>query len=650
MSHVCFVTDELYPVTGGGAGTLIHNSARLLDARGHSVSVLLDVDHGLEEAQVWWREHRAAHGIRALYGVTDLTRNQPIPTDEEFTQWYNWRSYRAYLALREICGSVRVDLVEFNDFYGVGYYALAAKLAGIAFDATRLAVRLHTPWEMLLRYGGETTVAPHVLAIRALERGALRLAEDVLVPSAAYADAVYRRHYPRGLGRVSVSRPAVVAGPAPRGTDGADDGRDVILFYGRLFGFKGPERLVAAAIEVMAALPRVELWFVGGDSTVERDGMTVARSELLRQRVPGPLRDRVRFFGRLSFEEVGTVLPRVRCAVFPSYVESFCYGAHELRRAGVPIVVSATPALSGEFGLGRGGRVFDGTTDGLVRLLTQVFSEESLCRAMAEEAAESDEDLGGFYDAIPRASWMERGRRGDARTELLVAVLGHDAAGAQRTLDSIGGDLVAGDAALVLEPVGEAGEGPVVFLGQLFEVRGPTGRALRAEEVRTKDALLILSAGDEVLGGALRRWRDVLARHPEVAFVGGWKVLGPADGVERLDCAPIELRLDEMLFAERSLRQRVLMRTPANRRLDDLFDARLGALGEIGCLCRLDAEHGPGVTVPEPGLRCAPGPVVVAATAFPDAASFLLSQEWMAPQREGLTLRLLLPRAAGAAG
>ena len=116
MSHVCFVTDELYPVTGGGAGTLIHNSARLLDARGHSVSVLLDVDHGLEEAQVWWREHRAAHGIRALYGVTDLTRNQPIPTDEEFTQWYNWRSYRAYLALREICGSVRVDLVEFNDF------------------------------------------------------------------------------------------------------------------------------------------------------------------------------------------------------------------------------------------------------------------------------------------------------------------------------------------------------------------------------------------------------------------------------------------------------------------------------------------------------------------------------------------------------
>src|SRR5689334_1372922 len=123
MSHVCFVTEELYPVTSGGAGALIYNSIRVLKQRGHQVSILLDVSREVfERAAGIFTAQAAEAPVDRLYSVSELAHDLPPYGDQAFGEWYYWRSHRLFWALRKVVQQAPVDFVEFSDFYGPAYF------------------------------------------------------------------------------------------------------------------------------------------------------------------------------------------------------------------------------------------------------------------------------------------------------------------------------------------------------------------------------------------------------------------------------------------------------------------------------------------------------------------------------------------------
>ena len=105
MTRICFVGNELFPITAGGAGLLINKLARMLVGEGHEVVLLLDVSkasidkierdcHRILGDKKFWRVYQVD---KILAGSRSAILNR-----DDFLSRYTWESFRYDLALREV--------------------------------------------------------------------------------------------------------------------------------------------------------------------------------------------------------------------------------------------------------------------------------------------------------------------------------------------------------------------------------------------------------------------------------------------------------------------------------------------------------------------------------------------------------------------
>jgi glycosyltransferase involved in cell wall biosynthesis len=597
MRRICFVTYEIFPTTRGGCGTLLHNAARVLLGRGHEVLFVLDVPH---EYFVRFQEQDRlglpnSERCRA-YHVDTLCQDMDVGAADFLTE-AEWRAFRFHFACQKVAAKEAPDTIEFFDYCGVAYHALAAKIAGLAYDKTVLAVRLHNSLELMDSYEPTKPLDLQRYGYYALEHAALQLAETVVYPSASYLADAYRPRYEPWLGRQVFSKPPLVELPH-RDAERAD--ADTILFYGRLFAFKGVDLFVDASVALAAERPGPRPRFVlaGHDSWEAPDG-SASYQEFLRKKIPTGLQDRFVFADHLSWDQLRELLPSVLCAVFPSHLEAFCYAAHELYAAGVPIIVSPIPIFRDYFQHEVNALVFDGTTADLTRQMARLHDDAELRHRISRPFSLAADPLGTFYDEPAPPSWIIPGR--DApRPSLLVAVVSDDATdrnAVDATLGALAGEV--GATVVVLEaggaPDGAAGRMPL--LGGIYAARRPDGTRVVVGDLRTADALLLLRAGDRPSAEYLGRALDTLARQPEIAFVSCWKSIedGPA---MKLQTFSIDVALEVVPFLWQSPFTRAVMRTEPGRLLVELFDPKAGAYGELLHLWSLESRSGRGITIP----------------------------------------------------
>jgi glycosyltransferase involved in cell wall biosynthesis len=642
MAHICFVTEEIAPITPGGAGTLIHNSMRALQSRGHRLSLLLDVEESVFREALKYFENQPIQ----FFSVAQLTK-AVIPSEQEkpdFDELLYERSYRTYLALRQLeTQGQSINFVEFNDFYGMAYYALAAKASGLAFSKTQLGIRFHNTWEYLMSGGGDgIAMNSYALSVRYLERAALRLAEQLLSPSAEYTNRVYLPHYGQGLGEIHTSKPALLRWPHERSISSNDTAK-IILFYGRLQPMKGLDRLLPALLEFAEEKEDATFYFVGPDSIFSQDQFTASYSAFFKKRIPKELQARFKFTGKLEFSELSQLLPNVRFAIFPNYIESFCYAAQELYQAGIPLIISKMPALESTFIHEKNALVFDGSVSDLLQQIRRLYEDHTLCSRLQKPFSIADISLGSFYESLPSRSWIHAHSDKKTKISLLIALIHTGFHELKQTLDSITSQLEADDRIVILEETEkESDVAPLLFLGKGYRCVEPDGRTFKPSNILTKDALLILSAGDRLMPSTLHSWRKILERQPEISFVSSWCQRGDSRQQASIDALPFEICLDQLLFTPRSLLQRALMRTKRGQRLDDLFDLRLGCLGELDYLWNLDQSHGPGLTICELLIDCAEENSIIFCDAFPSLVSYLVSKDTSELRQKSLAMRSLI--------
>ncbi len=592
MSRICFVSYEIHPSTWGGCGVLLHHAAEILLARGHEVVFLLDIPR--HEFQRFDAKDRLAlpHAEHCrAYLVEDLCkgfrfRRAEVPNE------FQWKALRFAHALAKLAEQERFDWIEFFEYCGVGYYAMVERLYGRGPRAGVLGLRLHNSLELIDRHEATKPVDRPRYEMYGLERGAIDLAEAVLSPTRTYFEEYYRDLYELGPERVAISQsprldfPRVEERPSEQGFG--------ILYFGRVFQFKGVEQFVKAGVLLLKRRPGLRCRFeiVGqckGESPVGGSYETH-----LRGFIPSELHDRFCFRGHRTHEQVAEILPEILFGVFPNLFESFCYALHEVYDAGVPVVVNDLPGFRDFFQHEKNALVYDGSTSGLLRAMERMIDEGELRERLAKPYAVATAPLGDFYEA-PRALAPLRPPAEAPAPRTVVVVLNESGAGEEEaTLTSLAAQTHQGYDLYRMSPAQAGAAGGFAWLGRAWTATGWDDRAVSPVEMETRDAILVLRAGDILDERWLERCAGVLRRRPRLAFGGTWhRVEG------RIEPAFLDLAPEAWPFWKGAALTRALVRSQPGQLLVDLFDPNLGALGEIGHLWKACARFGRGALLPD---------------------------------------------------
>ena len=98
--------------------------------------------------------------------------------------------------------------------------------------------------------------------------------------------------------------------------------------------------------------------------------------------------------------------PNVLFAVIPSYYESFCYAAHELYEAKIPLLLSPIPGFIDYFQNRINAVIFDGSTSDLAVQMKRLSTDPALREKIERPFPVATSPLGYFYAKIPHESWI----------------------------------------------------------------------------------------------------------------------------------------------------------------------------------------------------------------------------------------------------
>lgn len=372
--RIVFVSTELYPAIPGGAGSVIAELGARLVGAGHEVLAIVVA----EEPE---------HTAELPFAVQWVAPGTPDELAPDRARANSRAAAEAVAAL-----DPPPDLVEFQDFDGLGLWALMRRVS-LGLTAVPMAVRMHGPIGLVLdRIGIDESADP---VLRTVEAEAFRMADLVIAPSSTMADLVGERF---DLDRVRIGEPPVppVSPVEPAPAPGPE-----IVAYGRLGEEKGSETLLRAALPILADDPSSVLRFIGPDGWRIDTGQSMR--EYLRSLIPPAVADRVRFEPPIDRRDLGRTLAGAWFAVFPSRFESFCLSAHECRALGLPVVLPQLPAFRPYFGYRTGALIYDGTTRGLEAAMRTLINHPGMRQALADAPLPAYRDpLEPYHPVTPR--------------------------------------------------------------------------------------------------------------------------------------------------------------------------------------------------------------------------------------------------------
>jgi glycosyltransferase involved in cell wall biosynthesis len=157
---------------------------------------------------------------------------------------------------------------------------------------------------------------------------------------------------------------------------GREREEDTFLFFGRL----SPEKGVELLFEAFTLLPSKKLWIVG-------DGPDRKRLELLVEEKG--MTERVKFFGALYDDDLGSLKSRAQAIIIPSlWYENFPYVLIESLQAGAVVIVADRGGISERIQHGENGLLFDpSSTQSLVESIRSLDTRPlDTMRARAKES------------------------------------------------------------------------------------------------------------------------------------------------------------------------------------------------------------------------------------------------------------------------
>ncbi len=511
----------MYPTTVGGVGILLYHTVRALLTQGMRVILYLDLSR--EEIRNFDQRDRHDYPNPHLLEYYDVRamRDDLHYCEELYGDREQWRSVSFAHAILKTQSQHDIDLIEFYDYCGPAFHYLS-------FGATRrkpVAIRLHNTTELIER-GTRVPFRQDRVHVFAMERCQLMLADIVLSPGPIFYNDEILPLYGTELKHQLIAN----ATPIHESIGKADYSKASrkVLFYGRLSTFKGLDTFINGAVLALRS-PAFSKWLdefviAGPEETV---ASALSLEEMLSV-IPDEWSHKFRLAGRLTHPQLFRQLSDVAFACFSNRMESFCYAAHELHSAGIPLVIADRPAFRDHFSPEEV-LFFDGTGRGLALAMTSLAADqESRSSASMRAAAKLPEcGVGQYLDFAEQAARRLAAAAAAAApasdTHLSIIILSNgDTTAEVRTRVSLG-------------PLGElsytlaidAGGG-IAFAGSrwsLQDQRDPLG------DIGT--ACLFLRAGDICYPEVILEAARDLAADDRIGAIALWCEVGG-----RIKCAP----------------------------------------------------------------------------------------------------------------
>lgn len=341
--HIVFASFELHPINKGGCGVFIWNAVnKLLEEENIFITVLLDVSlNKITRFNHEFEKNMPTDRLKVLCLSEVLEKNGSLLKFEDFKNIYLWNSYRFYVGLKWLNQQREIDLLEFFDYVGIGYFSVLAHKYENEFPNSILCIRAHCTIDLMDFEQKQNDLSYEKIIMYQMEKEALKASDYVLVPSKAWEE-LYSRRYNIDKYKIIISQPPLIVNELPQYSLNEND--TDVLYYGRLFELKGVELFLEAAITYLEMNPssKSKFYLVGYAGKAE-NGETF--DKFLYKRIPDKYKESFIFSGQVDSKQLTEILKTVAVAVFPNYIESFCYSIHELYSIGVPIICSEIPAF-----------------------------------------------------------------------------------------------------------------------------------------------------------------------------------------------------------------------------------------------------------------------------------------------------------------
>ena len=326
-----------------------------------------------------------------------------------------------------------------------------------------------------------------------------------------------------------------------------------IVFLGRRSTLKGLDVFLHAAVAILSDAATAG---TVGDFIVigPREGVSSAQSEDDILRIGrGWIGRRIHITGSLSQNEIRKCFAKAACAVFPHRVESYCYAAHEAFLAGVPLILSDTPAFRDHFEGDVDAIFFDGTISSLAQKIIALVGDTGLGQKLSvRRTAHLDRYSTHHYPSIigrvvrhngpPRVAYV--GNRGDVSQSVSVPGLHNlqvivlhsnrkPSASAAGLLDGLRASLPKQIGWIDLYPA--RGDSGFFICGRRMEAREYDGSNVVAQKYPLCPLVVFVDAERPPLASFLVAATAILARHsgvgcvvPSLARIDGTTAVGPA--------------------------------------------------------------------------------------------------------------------------
>jgi glycosyltransferase involved in cell wall biosynthesis len=323
--EVCVVSSEfLGPIKNGGIATAAGALIDRLTADGHRVTALYsNVERGapvvVQDTWDHWVATMRQRGVALEF----------IPHPGNYRDW----TQKAWL-VKEFLAHRTFDVVYFNEHHGSGYYALAAKRAGIAPFAEQLhCVITHGSLEWVHRLNDQYMNRPSDLTVVVFERRSVEWADIVIAPSryllneyASYGWTLPEQTYHQPYPLLDAEFPA---------TD-EQQPIDELVFFGRLETRKGLWLFCEALDRIADTIGGRRVTFLGRMTNFSG----ASTGALIAARSAGwPFR--IRLLTEFDQDQALDYLHRPgRLAVMPSIADNSPCVVYECMERGIPFVTT----------------------------------------------------------------------------------------------------------------------------------------------------------------------------------------------------------------------------------------------------------------------------------------------------------------------
>jgi|SRR5579871_3028479 len=322
------LTTEFPPLYGGGISTYCRETAEMMSANGHMVTVFV-YDYSIEKITESYSDK-----IR-------IVRFKPLLTDA-----YKFMGFTASLSYEyaEIVKNYLEkegdpDIIESQDYNGIAYFLQQFKLQGIdPFKKLKIVITSHAPSFICLEYNQVPVYQfPHYWTGE-MEKASIKSADLVIFPSKFLKNEIEKKISIDSTNHLMIANPIQFHAATSENIKGVD--QNMIVCFGKLSPLKGSFELVSYFKKLWDEGSALQLYFVGGtDYFFYPEGKTM--HDLLSQKYKSYIdRQLLIFTGNLSADSAQAYLKKAKLIVIPSLFDNFPYTVLEAMSLGKIVLAS----------------------------------------------------------------------------------------------------------------------------------------------------------------------------------------------------------------------------------------------------------------------------------------------------------------------